>query len=156
MREIPKKNYCILVVLLVVTVLLTLSLVGIYKNKDKLVSDFYSYSNIITPEDFDQFMTENSDVIIYISEKYDLAHGSFESDLMNKIDSLNLKHNLIYIDKSDINKNFINKLKEQYKTSINLKNTPIMIVIIEGKVVKNVSINRNANVDTLIDYEAFE
>ena len=41
MREIPKKNYYILVVLLAVTVLLTLSLSNIYINRVELASNFY-------------------------------------------------------------------------------------------------------------------
>ena len=49
MRQIPKKNYYILVVILSVTVLLTLCLSYVYKNKEKLVSNFYEYSNKIKP-----------------------------------------------------------------------------------------------------------
>ena len=54
MKEIPKKNYYILVVLLVVTVGLTLLLSNLYVNKEKMVSNFYEYSNKITSEEFDE------------------------------------------------------------------------------------------------------
>ena len=47
-------------------------------------------------------MTENADVIIYISDKYDLTHESFEKKLQKKIDNLNIKENLIFLDKLDI------------------------------------------------------
>ena len=156
MKEIPKKNYYILVVLLAVTVLLTLSLSSIYMNKEKLVSNFYEYSNKITPEEFDEFMTENSDVIIYISDKYDLTHETFERNFENKIDELNLKHNLIYIDKNDIDEEFLNELKKTYNINIDLQKAPIVVVIIDEEVIKNISVQPDSNVDTLIEYEVFE
>ena len=120
------------------------------------MSDFYEYSNKITPEEFDEFMIENSDVIIYISDKYDLTNETFEKEFENKIDELNLKHNLIYIDKKNIDKNFLNKLKKSYNINVNLEETPIVIAIVDNKVIKNISINNDSNVETLIEYEVFE
>lgn len=156
MREIPKKNYYILVVLLAVTVLLTLFLSSLYLNKEKLTSRFYNYANVITPEEFDEFMTENSDVIIYISDKYDLSHETLEKEFETKIEELNLKHNLIYIDKEEINSEFVNNLKKTYQINLDLENTPIVIVMIDKKIVRNISVTPNSNIDTLIEYEAFE
>ena len=89
MRQIPKKNYYILVVLLVVTILLTLSLSYVYRNKEKLVSNFYEYSSKIKPQEFDEYMTENSDFMIYISDKYDLTYEEFENNFKDKIEKLN-------------------------------------------------------------------
>lgn len=156
MREIPKKNYYILVVLLLATVLLTISLSNLYLNKEKLTSDFYNYANVITPEDFDEFMTENSDVIIYISDKYDLSHNTFEKKFETKIEELNLKHNLIYIDKENIDSEFLNKLKKMYQINLDLEKLPVAIVVVDKKVVRNVSVTSNSNVDTIIEYEVFE
>lgn len=156
MREIPKKNYYILVVLLAVTILLSLYLSNLYLNKEKLTSDFYNYASVITPEDFDEFMTENSDVIIYISDKYDLSHSAFEKNFETKIEGLNLKHNLIYIDKEDITSEFLNKLKESYQINLDLEKLPVAIVVVDKKVVRNVSITPNSNADTIIEYEVFE
>ena len=156
MREIPKNNYYILVILLAVTALLTLYLSNLYLNKEKLVSDFYDYANVITPEDFDEFMIENSEVIIYISDKYDLSHNTFEKNFETKVDELNLKHNLIYIDKEDITSEFLNKLKKSYEINLDLEKLPVVVVIIDKKVVRNISITGNSNVDTIIEYEVFE
>ena len=156
MREIQKKNYYVLVVLLATTVLLTLYLSNLYLNKEKLTSDFYNYASVITPEDFDEFMTENSEVIIYISDKYDLSHNTFEKKFETKIDELNLKHNLIYIDKEDITSEFLNKLKKSYEINLDLKKLPVVVVTVDKKVVRNTSITPNSNVDTIIEYEVFE
>lgn len=154
MREIPKKNYIILVVLLAVTVFLTLFLSYIYKNKEMLTSDFYQYANKITPESFDEFMTENEDVIIYIGDKYDLTLEKVEKKLSQKIDELNIKHSLIYIDKEYVDKKFIKKLKG-YDINIDLNRLPVVVVVVE-EVLKNVIVNSNTNIDELIDGEIFE
>lgn len=156
MKEIPKKNYCLLVVLLAVTVVLTLSLSSIYLNKEKLVSNFYEYSNKITVEEFDEYMVENSDTIIYISDKYDLTLGDFEKKLQNKLDEKNLKQNFVFLDKKDINDKFLNKLKNTYKINIDLEKTPIIIVVVDKRVIKNVTVTSSSDVNTLIDYEVFE
>ncbi|MBQ2947113.1 MAG: hypothetical protein IJE04_04615 [Bacilli bacterium] len=155
MKQIPKKNYIILVVLLAVTVFFTLFLSNIYKNKEKLTSNFYEYSNKITPESFDEFMTENEDIIIYIGDKYDLTLETVEKKLEERIDQLNLKHNFIYIDKHYVDKKFIKKLKG-YHINIDLNKLPVFIVIVEEEVIKNVMVNSNTDIDALIDSEAFE
>lgn len=156
MKEIPKKNYYILAILLVVTIALTLLLFNLYSTKERLVSNFYEYSNKITVEEFDQFMTENSDVIIYISDKYDLSKEKIENKLSKKIDEFNLKHNLIYIDKNDIDATFFKKIKKMYGINIDLEITPLVLVIVNDEVVKNIVIDEDSNIDTLIEYEAFE
>lgn len=155
MREIPKKNYIILVVLLAVTAFLPLFLSNIYKNKEKLTSSFYEYANKITPESFDEFLTENEDIIIYIGDKYDLSFEKVEKTLEQKINELNIRHSLIYIDKSYVDKKFIKKLKG-YNINMDIDKLPIVVVIIEKEVLKNVSINSNTDIDSLIDDEAFE
>ena len=155
MRENPKKKYINLVVLLAVTAFLTLFLSNIYKNKEKLTSNFYEYANKITPESFDEFMTENEDVIIYIGDKYDLTLETVEKELSEKIDELNLKHNLIYIDKSYVDKKFIKKLKG-YDINIDLDKLPVVLVVVEEEVIKNVRLNSNTDIDELIAGEIFE
>ena len=156
MKKIPQKNYYILVVLVLVTIILTLSLASIYREKDKLVSNFYTYANKINNSDFDEYIIENSDLIIYISDKYDLSNESFEASFIKKIDELNLKSKLVFIDKSGIDKKFLNKIQKNYKIKININNIPIIIVVVDRKVVKSVYVTPNSNVDTIIEYEVFE
>lgn len=156
MKEIPRKNYYILVILLITTVLLTLSLTRIYKNRDKLVSNFYNYSNKITSAEFDEYLLESSDLIIYISDKYDLTNEFFEKNFEKKIDDLNLKNNLVYIDKKELDKKFLNKLRKEYGININPDKLPIIIVMINKKVIKNVYVTSDSDANTIIDYEAFE
>ena len=156
MNEIPKKNYYFVVVLIVVTVFMSLSLVRIYNNKEKFTSNFYKYANKITYQEFQEYISERTDMIIYFSDKYDLSHESFEKKFISKIDDLNLKNNLIYIDKMDLNKEFLKELEDNYKIIIDKHKLPIIVVMSEGKVRKTVYIEKSTNVDTIIDYEVFE
>lgn len=156
MRNIPKKNYYILAVLLIATIIVTIVLSNLYLNKDKQISDFYKHSNKITMDDFDQYMLENSDVLIYISDKYNLKNENVEKKLKNKIEKLNLKQNLIYVEKSEINQKFLNKIKNDYKINIDLKKVPILIVIVDNKVITNEVITENIDFDNIIKSGDFE
>ena len=156
MKKISKKNYVVLVILLLVTVVLTISLADIYKRKDRFVSAFYEYANKINSSEFDEYINENSDLIIYISDKYDLSKENFETKFKNKLDELNLKNNLVFIDKSSINEKFLNNFEKNYNLKIDIKKTPIVIVIIDKKVVKSLYITPNSNANTIIEYEAFQ
>ena len=156
MREIPKKNYYTLIILILITVLLTLSLASVYKNKEKLVSNFYTYANKITKEEFDEYMLENTDTMIYISDKYDLTHESFEKALKEKLDTLNLKDKLIYIDKSELSTEFIEKLSKDYELNANFDELPLLIIIVDKKVLKTIYVKSNSKVNISIDFEVFE
>lgn len=156
MKKIPNKNYIILIVLLAVTVLLTLFIADIYTSKNKLTSNFYEISNKITPTEFNQYMSEHSDVIIYISDKYDLTYESFEKEFESKLGELNLKENLVYIDKEQIDDEFLVELKNTYRINIDIERTPIIVVIVDNTVVKNIYVDSNSNVDIFIDYKVFE
>lgn len=156
MKKIESKNYCVVIALLVITFALTLELSRIYKNRDKEVSTFYEYSNKITNKEFDEFYLENFDLIIYISDKYDETNEEFEKNFKVKIDELNLKSKLVYIDKKELTKKFLSNLSKKYKININVENLPIIVVILDKDVKQVISVNNNSNVDEIIDYEAFE
>ncbi len=156
MKKIPGKNYFILAILILVTVVLTLVLSNIYLAKSRKVSEFFEYSNKITPSELDVYLTENPDVIIYISDKYNLENTTVEKKLKEKLDSTNLKDKMIYIDKSEIDNKFISKIKENYNIDIDINKLPIIIVVIDGEYKQSIYVNNGSDADTFIDYEAFE
>lgn len=155
MKKIPKKNYYILALLMIATIVFTIFIFNVYRD-NKTISEFYNYSNKITSKEFDEYLTENPDVIIYISDKYDLTHEEFEKDFQRKITKLNLKNNLIYLDKSSLNKNFLKKLKQEYELDINKKKMPVIIVVLDKKIINVVYVGQASNVETIIQYEDFE
>lgn len=156
MRQINKKNYIILAILIVVTITVTLLSASIYKSSTKEVSEIYKYLNKITPEEFEGYLVENPDVIVYISDRYDLTRANFEKQLSKKIDNLSLKNRVVYIDKSEINQDFTTSLKNNHNTNIELENTPVIISIIDKEVISTTYINEYSNVNTVLDYSKFE
>lgn len=156
MKKISQKNYFTLVVLVLVTIVLTLALCSAYKNRYMLTSSFYRNANKITNLEFDEYMQENSDLIIYISDKYDLSHESFEEKLMKKINEFNLKDKLIYIDKEKMNKEFLKKLKDDYNIIIDIKDIPVIVFVLDNTAIKTVHIKKNTKVNDIIDYGVFE
>lgn len=156
MRTIPRKNYYIVLLLVVFTVLLTLFLSNLYKNRDNYYSSIYNYSNRITFDELDEYLLEMSDIIIYISDKNDDSNTKFEEKFINKISSLNLKDKLIYIDKEELNKKNIEKLNKEYKIKLNIENLPVIISIVDRKVTKIENISNDSDVNKILNYEDFE
>lgn len=156
MKQIKAKNYIKLIILIICTIILTFVLANIYNIQTKKVSSFFEYANKITPSEFDQYFLESSDTIIYLSDKYNLNYSKFEENFERKINDFNLKDNLVYIDKKDINKKFISKLKKQYNISIDLNKLPAILIATDNKIDSLIYINENTNAENFIDYEALK
>ena len=97
-----KKNYVYLAVLLIATVALTLFLSSLYKRETLENSYLYEKLNKITATEFEEYMLEHPDTIIYIANKNDLDNNKFEKKFENKLEKLNLLENIIYIEKEEV------------------------------------------------------
>ena len=120
-----KKNYIILIVLLLSTVLITLLFSRMYLNRSKEVSVFYEESNKITAKELEETSLE-------------------EKNLLNK---------LVYV---DTNKSLIKKFKDLYKLNIKIDKYPIIVFVVDKKVIKTIYINDNQDIDSYIDYGVYE
>lgn len=151
-----KKNYIYLLVLLVATVILTFLLSSIYNKEVNSFSYSYEKLNKITSAEFEEYMMENTETIVYVSNKNDLKNNKFENKFIKKLENLNLLENTIYIEKAEINDEFKELLKTNYNYKLDEKKLPIIIVIDNGQVVQSVFVDKNSNVDIIIDYGVFE
>ena len=151
-----KKNYIYLAVLLVATVGLTFLFSTIYNKEVNSVSYSYEKLNKITSVEFEEYMMENPDTIVYVSDKNDLSNNKFEKKFVKKLENLNLLENAIYIEKEEINNKFKELLKTNYDYKIDEKKLPMIIVVDNGEVVQSVIIDTNSSVETIIDYEVFK
>ena len=151
-----KKNYIYLILLTIITVGITLLLAGIY-NKE-VVHNCYAYENMnkIIPDEFEAYMLENPDTIIYIGDKNNLDNNKFEKKLVQKLENLNILENIIYIEKEEIGLDLKNILKEKYNFKYNEEKVPVIIVIIDNKITQTSIVDENSIVDTIINYEVFE
>lgn len=151
-----KKNYIYLLILILVTVVLTLFLSYVYKREVMSTSYTYEKLNKITSLEFDEYMLENPDAIIYLGDKTNLNNNKFEKKLLNKLESLNLLKNTIYIDKEDITSSLKKTLEQKYSYDYDEDELPIIIVINDGETIQKSIVYENSIVDTIINYEVFE
>ena len=153
MKEIPKKNYVILLLLICITVFFVLNLSNFYKNRNLEESEIYTYSNKITYKEFDVYITENPDSIIYISNKNNKDNELFEKKLIDKIEKIGLKDYFVFI---NANSKIINKINKKYKQKININNLPVVISFIDNKIVNYSYITNESDVDVVISYGDYE
>lgn len=151
-----KRNYIYLLILLIGTVGLTFLLSFLYKNEDAKLSYSYEKLNRITSDEFEGYMLEQSDVIIYISDKTNLNYNKFEKKLIKRFEKLNLIKNVIYIDKTDMDESLQKKLSENYSYKYNEEKLPVILVINDGVFVESAEVSENSAVETIINYEVFK
>ena len=152
MKNIPLKNYFILLVMLIGVVLITLIFRNYYNNNLKKTSTLYKYANHMSRDDLDEYLLESSSLVIYIADKYDLDMEDEEELLKEKIIELNLYNNFIYVDYRVFNNKFLNYFNSTYHTNLNIDNLPTMIIYEDG-VVENIYYNLNINTINNINLE---
>ena len=149
----PLKNYFIYFALILITIVLTLFLANNYLKDKENKSVLYGFVNEIKPEDFEQYVTERPNVMIYISNiKSD--NDKFEKKFKRKIESLNIVEDVVFINKDNINYKFIDLLKSKYNLELRT-NLDSLIIINDNKVVNYIYINDNVDLSS-IDFSEFK
>ncbi len=149
MKKIPFKNYIYLILIVAFTVFITVVVANLYKESKRVESDFYQFANTITNKEFDVYVTEYPDSIIYIYDKYSSEYKEFESELKEKIETLYLKNNLIYMDKRELSKKFVNNIKENYNTDFKYNNKPIILILSDKEIINIIEINPTTSIDSI-------
>ena len=141
MREIPKKNYVILLVIIILTILLTIYLGNWYKATQYMNID----ENILAerlPEvklaEIDTFLQENPNIIIYIASSTNQENKVFEKKLYDYIVKNNLTNSFVYLNKNDVLEQQIIDLQKKYGSenikNINMTFIPNFYVVQDGKI----------------------
>lgn len=151
-----KKNYIYLLILLVATVVVTLLLSNLYKKEVNGISYSYNKLNKIIATEFEEYIIEHPDTIIYIADKTNLDNNKFEKKFVNKLEKLGLIENAIYIEKEEINSDLEKKLKKDYSYKYSEEKLPVIIVINDGKLIQTSVVDKSSIADTIIDYGVFE
>lgn len=157
MRKIPFKNYFILVLLLMFVFFFTLALANMYTNKIQVKTDFFEAFKRIDVNDFNQYIIENPDAIIYISSVYDEANKQFEKDFRKVLNKNNLHDFVVCIDKSTLNKESEEQINLILNTNIDFSHQPIILVLDEKQIKNIVYVNPKIyDENTIIDYGVFK
>lgn len=134
MRKIPKKNYILLVLMLLGVVVITFACRNFYNNNLKSTSEMYKYARHMSREDLKEYLFESPSLVIYIADKYDLNNEILENKLKKKIVSNNLYNNFVYVDYREFNKKFINYFNSTYHTNLCVDKLPTIIIYEDGSV----------------------
>lgn len=150
-RKIPTRNYLIVIVIILVTILLALSISNYFRKKIEYQNqtNITSYLSEIKIEELDNFLTENHDVMIY------LVDSNNSTKLQKIILNYNYNKDMVVLNTSSDSESIFNLLKEKYSNpNQNSKYmTNSILIIKEGKIVAVFEINDDnvKNMRTFID-----
>ena len=132
MREIPKKNYFIVLIIMIAVVCITIFLAHLYNTRYKKISIMYQYLQTINIKDLDTYILEKPSTIVYLSNKYKY-NDKLEKKLKKSINELNVSEYFVYLDINEENDNIIEKINQKFNGNLT-KQIPVLIVFEEGKI----------------------
>ncbi len=153
MNNIPKQNYIMVAVISLITIIITIGLSTNYKNshQNNDTSILNKFLTVITANDFDSYIMENPNIVIYVGDSQSTAYQHFEQDLKQEITSYDIQNHFVYLDTNNINDNFRLKLSTNYNINLNDYKVPILIFFQEGRVIDIVSSN-DYTIEKLIEF----
>lgn len=142
MRKIPFRNYLFVLIILVVTVIAAYDIVDRFKDDSQATKN--TVLTEIKENELDEYITERTEAVIYISSDKD------QKEINDEVSKYFKKHNLVdkavYLDSDEVTEDFIKAFSKKYQKEIDIS-YPIVIIIENNKVTKVIRINnaRNAN-----------
>lgn len=125
-KDIPKKNYFILGIILIISCILVYYInawYSLYQYEKRGNSPITTYMEIINYNEVENYIAENSDAIIYVSKSNNLKIRKFEEDNVKLFKKLELNYNILYMDAKDVNKDLKIKYNvNEYPTILFFKN----------------------------------
>lgn len=155
-RNIPSRNYFIVIVvsiLVMVVVLYTRTFYLNYINSKVNVSVFNNQKiSQINTDDFDYALSEtSSEMILYVSYTGSNDIRNIENKLFNEIEKKGLTDKIIYWDVTN-NDKYVDTLRERFpEIRDQINNAPLFIYIKDGKGVEAMSSELK-----MIDYKVFD
>lgn len=145
-KEIPSKNYIIVITVTILVILLMIFIRSFYLNykSSKLSESIFSSQTVnqIHMDDFDFAIREVTDSILYVSYTGSNEVYSMEKKLYKELENNNLLDKIIYLDVTKYTKNnkYINILKNKFPNIDNeINSAPMFIYIKDGEAVEAMS-----------------
>jgi len=157
LRVIPKRNYIILLGVIVGSFLL---LYYFYKwfdtyEESKLnMRILDSYMQVINHNEIDDYVIENPNAIIYVSMLQDKDIREFEIKFKQKYKERLVEKEILYLDMTNVNKEHINILKNKYYyNNLNIGDIPCLLVFNNGLIDSIYSVrDNNYDIEKLFRY----
>ena len=152
-RIIPKKNYIIVGIITIVTLILTFALSTYYKNQKNYENEMnaiMSFLSEIKIEELDNFITENHDIMIYVSNS-DINNNEIQVKVKKVINRNNYAKDIVYLNMKDLSEEFYASFASKYfddKTNTNIVSDSL-IIMKNGKVINIINITEE-NISDLV------
>ena len=155
-RKIPVKNYIILGIVILFTLLILYYFycwVDVYKESKINIPILDKYMTVINYNELDNYIVENPDTIVYVSVLEDEKIRGFEKKLKNKYKGKEIDNEILYMNITDGIKNKDIKDDMIGKYSINGLDVPSVLVFSDGKLNSIYSISDNDyDIDRFLEY----
>ena len=142
-KNIPIKNYFVVLFVSILTIIITLYVRAFYLNYQESKTNFsYFISkkvNQITTDDMEFSLSEYRDAIVYVSYTGSKSIYSMEKKIYKELEKNNLLDIVVYWNVTDLmsNNSYINILKKKFNNvSLDIKEAPLIIIIKDGNAVK--------------------
>ena len=145
-KEIPLKNYILLSIVLILTIVVVIYFF-LWKNtyeKSKLQTPILDdYLLVINYKELNNYLVENKDAIIYVSKLNDESIRLFENKFKNIINKNNLNNKILYLDLTEELKetNIVKKINKKYGKE--MTEVPTIVIIKDGKISSFYNIKEN-------------
>ena len=145
-KEIPLKNYILLSIVLILTIVVVIYFF-LWKNtyeKSKLQTPILDdYLLVINYNELNNYLVENKDAIIYVSKLNNENIRLFENKFKNIINKNNLNNKILYLDLTEELKenNIVKKLNKKYGKE--MTEVPTIVIIKDGKISSSYNIKEN-------------
>lgn len=148
-REVPVKNYIVLGVIILVTILLLFYFYLWYLTyeESKLNNQIMDrYLQVINYNELEDYIQENKNAIVYVSILEDQKIRDFEIKFKETIIENSLKKEILYLDLTETynNNTEIKKANKKYQIqSKNISNIPCILIFKEGTLTEIYDIKEN-------------
>lgn len=157
-KKIPLKNYIILAVTLIITVILVIYFYlwqKTYEESKKNTIIMDEYIQKINYNELSNYLIENKSTVIYSSVVGSQKTSNFEKKFVKVIQDNSLKNSILYLDLTEVvkNKTIKKELLEKYPELNNNIKDPLIIIFNNDKVIRIYNIkDNNYNIDSLIEF----
>jgi len=137
-RVVPKKNYYILVVMLIGVVILTFaitSIVNAVKNNNVSSGYINRYVSEIAYTELDTYLVEPaSNTFIYVTYTGDKNIYKLEKDLKKLVNNYELANEFIYVNVTDemLDEDFVNELNDKLNITEKISKLPVILYYKDG------------------------
>lgn len=142
-RIIPTKNYFILGILVIVTIMLTFYFVSWYeaskeyRKENSVIADVLSEIKI---EEIDNYVLDNPNIVIYMASSTDQSIKEFENKFKRFIVKHEITDAIIYLNTNNVENNDYQILEKRFTDDLTSKNTTLvnktnLLIVREGKVI---------------------